>query len=731
MFKRLVFIVWLMIFACLQLEAQSVEIPRLPEPIQFDGKLEEMFWKQMPLFPTTQHVPYNGEKPSEDERIYLAYDDQYLYLAAEIQGANIQSPSRKRDEFSLKPDYIGLIIDSYHDKENALGFLTTPAALRSDFTVVEDAVGGYPINNDWNTFWDVKTEVGTSSWTVEMRIPFSSLQFQDKDGDVEMGLIVMRLIASKNEFDTWPEIENAWGDWSPFKPSVAATVTLKGVKAKKPVYVTPYLLAGASRVVDDKAPFEAMNRSEINAGLDVKYNVTSNLTMDLTLNTDFAQVEADDAQINLDRFNLFFPEKRQFFQERSAIFDLRVGGSSRIFYSRRIGIDDNGRLEKIWGGARLTGRVGDYDVGAINMTTRDDNWNPQTNFSVLRLRKKVVNDNSYVGVIGTNKIGQNGDYNSVYALDGTFRLKGNNIFQVRWAQSFTDGYENNPLSMRPSRFLINLEKFQFSGFTYDLAVGRMGQDYNPEMGFEERGNYTSLFGILGYGWQSAPSSRILQRNVRMYNFTYLNNDTGLDETTNIGAEYVVSWRSGHYFTAFSYFRRERLFEDIEILSGLTIQEGLYSLGVYSLEFGTPEVNQIDYNLQVRGGDYFNHRFLAVEQGVNWVVFPDLTLGLDYNFNPIFIEDGVSNSIRYVQLARLRFLYTLSTELSLSGFLQASSEGNVGLGNIRFRYNPREGVDLFLVYNNRADLEIIVDQADFNRGVPEQVFIAKFSYTFRL
>jgi hypothetical protein len=330
------------------------------------------------------------------------------------------------------------------------------------------------------------------------------------------------------------------------------------------------------------------------------------------------------------------------------------------------------------------------------MTTRDDNWNPQTNFSVVRLRKKVVNDNSYVGIIGTNKFGQNGDYNSVYALDGTFRLKGNNIFQVRWAQSFTDGYDNNPLSLKPSRFFINLEKFQFSGFTYDLAFGRMGQDYNPEMGFEERGNYTSLFGILGYGWQNEPSSSILQRNLRMYNFTYLNNDTGLDETTNVGAEYIVSWRSGHYFSVFSYFRRERLFDDTEILSNLTIPQGLYSLRVYSLGFGTPGANRIDYN-----------------------------------FNPIFIENGVSNSTRYVQLARLRFLYTLSTQVSLSGFIQASSEGTVGLGNIRFRYNPREGVDLFLVYNNRADLDLLVDQADFNRGVPEQVFIAKFSYTFRL
>ena len=273
--------------------------------LNFDGQLNEDFWKEMPLFSTNQHTPINQAAPTESEKIYLTYDDDFLYLAAEIQGSDIQATSKKRDEFSLTQDWIGLLIDSYYDKENALGFYTTPSALRSDFTIFEDAVGDYPVNNDWNTYWDVKTEVHEAYWTLEMRIPFSSLQFQEEDGIITMGIIIWRFIAAHNETCTWPLIANAWGDWSSFKPSQAAKVTLKAVKSKKPIYITPYVLGGLSRSVEDPAATISTN-SQLNAGVDIKYSVSNNFTLDLSLNTDFAQVEADDAQINFNRFNLFF-----------------------------------------------------------------------------------------------------------------------------------------------------------------------------------------------------------------------------------------------------------------------------------------------------------------------------------------------------------------------------------------------------------------------------------------
>ncbi len=722
----------LLLLPCISFgQDEPIEIKALTEKIDFDGQLNESFWPEMTSFSTVQHLPFNGEKPSEGEAIYLTYDKDYLYLAAKIEGQNIQAPSKKRDEFSLRPDWLGIILDGYNDDENGLGFFTTPSATRTDFTVFEDAVGEFPVNLDWNTYWDVKTKRFDDHWTVEMRIPFSSLQFQENNGIAEMGLIVWRAIASKNETDTWPLIANEWGDWSNFKPSMARQIRLRNIKSSKPIYVTPYALAGLDRVVTSQSPFEAETGTQMAVGADVKYNVTSNLTLDLSVNTDFAQVEVDDAQVNLDRFSLFFPEKRQFFQERAAIFDLRVGGPNRIFYSRRIGIDDDGNLEKIMGGARLTGRIGNYDIGVINMATRHDNWSLKNNFSIIRARKKVLNANSYIGIIGTNKTNFKGENNSVYALDGTFRLRGNHLLQMRWAQSFTNGFENNPLSLKPTRFILNLEKVQFNGFNYDLAIGRRGEDYNPELGFENRTNFTSIFAILGYGWQSKPESKILQQSFRMFNFSFLNNDSMLDETSNMGLQYRVEWKSRFSYYIFSYLRRERLFESVSLLDDFIIQDGLYNINVWGTGFGTPSARALSYNLNLRAGDLFSSKFFQIENNIEWVVFQDLGVGLFYNYNPIFKNGWTSDEIIHVHLARLKFLYTLSTKLSLSGFLQATSDGNVGLGNIRFRYNPREGVDLFLVYNNVTELDRLFIQQEIQQSIPEQVLIAKLTYTFRI
>lgn len=728
---RLVVVFCVILFISNDIIAQSIEIERTKGDVIFDGKVDEAWWSQIKEFRTRQVVPKADTEPNENARIHLAYDDDYLYLAGRIEGEKIAGPSKKRDEFSLQQDWIGILIDTYKDGENALGFYSTPAALRLDLAVFEDAVGGFPINLDWNTYWDVKTEWQADHWTIEMRIPFSSLKFQvNEEGNAEMGVIVWRANAAYNEISTWPYVPNNWGEWSTFKPSQAQTVVFKGVKNTKPIYITPYVLAGHNRTFGGSPTPELTTQNIYTAGLDVKYNVTSNITADLTFNTDFAQVEVDDAQVNLTRFNLFFPEKRQFFQERASIFDLRVGGSDRVFYSRRIGIDNDGNLENILGGGRATGRVGKFDVGLINMTTRDGvSWQPDRNFSVVRLRRQVINSQSYVGVLATHKNDFLGDYNTTYAFDATLRLAANNIFQLRLAQSLTDGFENNLLSLDPSRLFINLEKFQFNGFTYDIALARNGIDYNPELGFESRTDFSSVFAIFGYGWQAEEGSKLLQHNIRMYNFGYWRNSEGQSETLNSGASYDTEWKTGHGFGVFHYLRQERLFTPAEIVEGVVVDKGAYVINVSSISYNTPGAGRIQYSVNLRGGDFFDNKFYSFTNEIGGFVFPDLSLGLFYNYNPIFVGGWQAGNVRQVHLARLRFLYTISTKLSLSGFFQATSEGNVGLGNFRVRYNPREGVDLFVVYNNETSLDRF-GQFEFNE-VPLQSLVAKFSYTFRV
>ena len=722
----------LLLISHLHVAADAIEVTRIVGEFTFDGRLDESWWKQMTSVNTVQHLPVNNSQVSDHEEIYLAYNDRYFIVAAKIWGEDIRSPSMKRDEFSLTPDYLGIILDTYYDKENALGFFTTPAGLRTDFAVFEDAVGDFPVNLDWNTFWDVKTQRYDDHWTVEMRIPFTSLQFEDALDEIQFGCIVWRYIASKNEFDTWPYIENNYGDWSSFKPSQGQKIILKKVKKGKPVYFSPFALMSANSSVDTEAPYNKSQEIVPAAGLDVKYNLNSNMTLDLTLNTDFAQVEADDAQVNFDRFDLFFPEKRQFFQERASTFDVRMGGPNRIFYSRRIGIDDDGNLEKILGGARLSGRIGNYDIGAINIATREDNWSLRQNATVLRARKKVINQNSYVGAIATNLTDFKGDYNTVYAIDAFLRLRGNNQLQAKAAQSFTARNDNKLLSTDNTRWFLNLEKISTFGFTYDYALAYMGRDYESRLGFENRTNFTSIFSRMGYAWKAPDHSPLIQYQVNTFLFSFVKNDVWQDETTNAGVLFSTAWKSGVGISAFTYFRRERIFDSFNLAGDYIVDEGLYPINVWSASYNGPPSGRFRHGATFRGGDLFNAKFLSYTQELEWNVTPQFNIGLFYNYNPIFTNGGNGSSADRVDvhLGRLRFLYTISTSLSLNGFIQATSDGDVGLGNIRFRYNPREGVDFFLVYNNLVDLNLTYapDAPTRDLRLPEQGLIAKMTYT---
>ena len=324
----------LILLSCLDLAVfaqEQVVLPRLSDKIIFDGQPNEIAWKGIKPLPLVTQIPEFGKEPAEQTEILLGYDD-YLYLVGRLytdDPSTILATSKKRDLFSGNNDWFGLIIDTFNDKENGLGFFTTPEGIRLDFTVFNDAQGELPVNPSWNTFWDVKSTRNELGWFSEMRIPFSSLRFQEKDGQVVMGIIASRFMAKHNENAIYPAIPYDWGPWSGWKPSQAQEVVFKDLRAKKPVYLAPYVLGGYEQTNDLNETNTNYLRDDdlvAEAGLDFKYGLTNNLTMDLTVNTDFAQVEADNQQINLTRFSLFFPEKRLFFQERSSTFDFNLGG---------------------------------------------------------------------------------------------------------------------------------------------------------------------------------------------------------------------------------------------------------------------------------------------------------------------------------------------------------------------------------------------------------------------
>ena len=342
----------------------AVTISILEHPVNFDGIPDEEAWKNISPLKMVMHAPVFGKDPSESADIRIGYDDRYLYFGAVLSYRdvnNITSASLKRDYLGMGGDWFGIILDTYNDKENALAFFTSPDGLRFDASIQRDAMvpmpDQLPMNVSWNTFWDVISRKNDDGWSCEVRIPFSSLRFQEKDGMVRMGLIVERWMPSWNETDLFPAIPPNWGPVSFMKPSQAQEVILKGVKPSKPVYLAPYMLTGFESRKElnlTGTGYDRTDKPKIEPGLDIKYGLANNMIMDVTVNTDFAQVEMDDQQVNLTRFSLYMPEKRMFFLEQASIFDFSFGGYSNLFYSRRIGLSDDGDPIRIYGGARMT-----------------------------------------------------------------------------------------------------------------------------------------------------------------------------------------------------------------------------------------------------------------------------------------------------------------------------------------------------------------------------------------
>jgi hypothetical protein len=652
------------------------------------------------------HSPNFRSEPTERTEVLVAFDDDFLYVAGRLydrEPSKIQANSKQRDSGDPSSEWFVIVIDSFNDKENALAFATTPAGLRWDATVFNDAQQSstsvsIPLNFSWNTFWDVAASCNDEGWFAEMRIPFSSLRFQDKKGRVVMGLISWRLIARKNEFVIFPAIPPNWGFWSKFKPSQAQEVVFEGLYSRKPLYIAPYLLGGFGQsfeLNEDEKAYQRFENLEHEVGLDVKYGLTSNLTLDVTLNTDFAQVEADDEQVNLTRFSLFFPEKRLFFQERSSNFDFNLGRSNRLFYSRRIGLHE-GKPVRIYGGARLVGRAGPWDLGFLSMQTARIEELPSENFGVFRMRRQIFNPYSYAGGIVTTRIGVDGTYNIAYGLDGIFRLFGDDYFTLKWAQTFETGQKNNLFSLSPSRLYMNWERRTNKGVGYNLIYAYSGPSYNPGMGFELRDNWTCFYSRVMYGWFPGEKFSLFRHQVFLDGCLILCNTDGAVESAGIGPGWEFETRSGYEGTIFPTLSYENVPEAFSLSDDAEVPEGEYTFYGLSGEFSTPSGKLLSTQANLNAGSFYDGWRASLGLNPRWSISSDLELSGEYQFNWVTFPDRSQRFTAHI--ARLRALYMLSTEFSATAFIQYNSAIDAVIANIRLRYNPREGIDLYLVYN---------------------------------
>ena len=460
----------------------------------------------------------------------------------------------------------------------------------------------------------------------------------------------------------------------------------------------------------------------------MKYSVTSNLTLDITANTDFAQVEADDQQINLTRYSLFFPEKRLFFQERSGIFSFSLGGrSDNLFYSRRIGIVDNEQV-RIFGGARMTGRINKWDVGILDMQTQAYNDTPSENFGVARIRRQVINQNSYVGGILTSRIGTDGTYNLAYGLDGIFRLFGDDYLDVRLAQTKESEVDYSAFSTDPTFLGITWERRSDEGFAYDLSYTYTGEQMNPEMGFLRRNNVQGMNARLQYGWIPDENSRIFRSSPRFQVSRYNRLSDGRLESMEVAPGWFFMTKKGFGAILETKFMKEGVEEDFSLSDEVEVLAGEYSFMSFEGRVFTPSSRPISLMSRIEAGQFFDGTIASIELGPIFNLSSSIQFTGSYEFSAVGFQER-DQTLRS-HITRLNIMYMHSTKLSVSTFVQYNNAHDAFLGNLRIRYNPREGNDFYLVFNEYRGFvaeEVLPPEPSYY----SRAFLLKYTHTFRL
>ena len=675
-------------------------------PVRLDGVLDETDWNRALRLEVVTFSPIAGNEPQDPTDIRVMYDNDAIYVGAQLELANggrTTSSSLTRDRF-VADDVFRIMIDSYNDNETAFGFATNPSGIRVDFEVSGDGGG---MNLDWNTFWDVATSGTESGWSVEMRIPLSSLRFQEVDGTVLMGVTASRYSAWNNERSTYPALNPSRSN-PENRPSLSATVAFTNLESRSLRYVTPYLLGGLNRRSElTGGAFSDVNGEDFEAGLDAKLGIGSNLALDLTANTDFAQVEVDDVRVNLTRFSLFFPEKRQFFQERSGLFAVSTGAMmdpSLFFHSRRIGLTNQGALLRIYGGARLAGRVGEFDVGAMNMHTETGVDGTTENFGITRLRRRIVNDQSTIGASATTRMSSDGSSNVAYSLDSRIRVWGDDYLTTQWAQSFDDAITEDGFSSGMAR--IELERpgnLTSRGLAYRVGAKWSGPDFSPGVGFQPRRDFSYVYTNWRYGFYFSEASPLRSIQPSGVISTFLSND-GADIQSGFYALFInYELKSGVAGWLGIEANEEFLIDPLQ-LGDAVVTPGRYRFPQLELAVNPSQGSRARVGFEAGIGEFYDGKQVRFTISPEWNPNESLELSAEYELRRIEFDDR--DQSLDADIFRLRVRTALDVHLSASAFVQYSQTSDRVVGNLRVRYHFSEGTDLYVVYRNvlNTDLE---------------------------
>ena len=669
-----------------------------------DGKLDEAVWREGELFSGfVQREAREGEPVTERTEVRVLTDGEALYIGAwmyDRDAHGIVAGEKVRDVLLTSSDYFAIILDTYLDKQNGFVFATTPAGIEYDGQVVREGEGGgitqsgQPraqtgsmggFNLNWDGSWKVATSVDGEGWYAEFRIPFSTLRY-GAGARQTWGMNMARSIRRKNEEALWSFVPR---NFSLYRLSRAGTLGGIEVPVRRVATVTPYLLSANSRDFATQQKF----RHPTEFGVDAKYGLTPSLTLDLTYNTDFAQVEVDEQRTNLTRFPLFFPEKRTFFLENAGVFSAGTPQAADLFFSRRIGIDTLGNPVPIRGGGRITGRVGGTTIGLLQIFTEDVSaTQPGNSYSVARVTREL-SKRSRIGAIAVQRMGlgdATGDHNRTYGIDG--RVGVSDAFTVDW----WGGRTESPKRGHDDAGYSVLASYSTRDWNNSARFLQTGHDFSPEVGFLNRRG----------GFRFAEST--IMRYVRNSSWTHVRywnphvsfrGYYGLDGFFQSGQLHVdltdVTLNSGAHFGPELNVYHEGLQQPFTIAKGVTLPIGSYDYPVYGFDWETDPSRSFSMVARADVGPFYNGIKNGGRTTFTYRRGAAFTSSLVLDYNDVRLDQG--NFVR--TLIGTRLGYNFTPRVFVNSLVQYNNQARVWTANARFGWLNTAGTGLCVVFND--------------------------------
>jgi uncharacterized protein DUF5916 len=676
-------------------------------PITLDGALDEDVWHvAQPASEFVQAEPHEGQPATELTDVRLAFDRDALYIGVVCHdaatGGLIVNDIRK--DFSPgEQDTFEVLLDTFADRRNGFVFVTNPRGAKSDAQIANE---GRDVNTSWDAVWTVATKVGADGWSAELRIPFKTLRFEAGAGRI-WGINFSRRIRRKNEIDYWSPVPRVY---NLYRAGLAGTLSgLPDASQGRNLRLKPWVAANSTRPVAGAA-FD----NDRHLGLDAKYGVTPSLTLDVTVRPDFAQAEADEQQVNLTQFSLFFPEKREFFLENSGMFyfgdiprESRLGNARfappeeemLLFFSRRIGLTANGQEIPIAAGGRLTGRAGRTGVGAMTIQTQSVDGRAGDNYTVLRGRRDVLR-NSDVGAIFLSRqsAGSSSDRNEVAGVDANFRFMRALSINGFLAKSASPGVDRGQMAGKAS--VVWNDNFLHTQYSL-LSVG---DNFRDDVGFIKRQGIRKHFIDFGirkrYEGLRKYGIRELHPHTR-YNIYTDQSNVKVTHTNHVAM--AAFFESGGYVEVQWNPRFERIVAPFKIRPDQSFAPGSYGWDEYAVELETNHSRRVSGSALVTAGGFWNGTQKSTKVGVTVRPSYHLTLDLALQRNdialPLPMHDFVTN------LLTSRVGYAFSTRTFLDTLLQYNTDLKQFSANVRFDIIHRPLSDLFVVYNEQQ----LIDQ----------------------